>query len=363
MWQRRLSSMTDQRSKIKDQNQARLGQKQVKNSKTIFFFSFDLGFTLCALIFAFFLLFNAAKASASGLSLAVFPPILQIQAVPPANIKSPITLINNSDTTLNLNILIKPFTAAKSEDGKITYLPTNKPFGDDPLILNKIQILDNNRPVKDMSLAPGQKINLKININIPKSEPFSDYYLSIIFVSKANLRDQKNSNTTTNLAGIATNVLLSIGSKQPTKPQGIIKEFSAPFILERGSVDFTLRVENTGKHYIAPYGQILITNMYGQTVGKVGLLPVNILANTTRAVPSSPLPTTYNLTPAAYPVAVWPEKILLGPYKAVLTLALSDQGPVFHKTIYFLAIPTQAIIGFLLVILIIILIRNRLKTR
>ena len=351
-------------------------QFQIKNTKSFSHLSSFISHLLIGLLVYLFIgLFVVfpKKSFGEGLSLGIFPPIIQIQAIPPANIKSTITLINNSDTPANLNILIKPFTAAKSEDGKISYLPTDKPFGDDPLILNKVQILQNNRPVKNVSIAPGQKINLDLRINIPKNEPFSDYYFSIIFISKDNHTDQINNNHTTNLAGIATNVLLSIGPKQPQKPQAVIKEFSVPLFLETGPVPFTLRVENTGKHYIVPKGQILITNMYGQTVGKVELLPVNILANTTRAIPSadfSSLASNPSSTLNSHlsslnskPVALWPEKILLGPYKASLTLALSDQGPIFHRTIYFLAIPTQAIISFLLVVLIMILIRNRLKQR
>ncbi|MCL4353559.1 hypothetical protein M1615_03805 [Patescibacteria group bacterium] len=324
-----------------------------------------LSFVICLFVICLFAYssFVIPKAHGAGLSLAVYPPIIQIKANPPANIKSGITLINNSDTPTNLDILIKPFTASKAEDGTISYLPVGKPFGDDPRILNKIQILQNNRPAANVSLAPGQKINLTLHVDLPKNEPFSDYYFSILFVSKDNLINQKNNNHSTNLAGIATNVLLSIGPKQPIKPQGFIREFSAPFLLEKGPVPFTVRVKNTGRHYIAPKGQILITNMYGQLIGKVELLPVNILAGTTRAIPSSLQPIPSNLSPPTYPAAVWPEKILLGPYKAVLTLALSSQGPVFHKTIYFIAVPAQAIIGFLLVILIIILIRNRLRTK
>lgn len=303
------------------------------------------------------LVVSPKKSFGEGISLGIFPPVLQIQANPPANVKSAITLTNGGSSPVDLNIEIKPFTASTSEDGKITYLPADKPFGSDPEILNKIKITKNNHPVNNVSLAPGQKVNLNLSINLPKDEPFSDYYLSIIFISKPNSTDQKNSNSTTSLGGIATNVLLSIGPKQPAKARGVIKEFSAPFILQKGPVPFILRVENTGAHYIAPYGQIIITNMYGQTVGKVELLPVNILARTTRTIPSSPQAT------ATRPSAIWPEKILLGPYKASLTLALSNQGPVFHKTIYFLAFPTQAIIGFLIVLAIIVLIRDRLKSR
>src|SRR6185312_6850779 len=130
--------------------------------------------------------------------------------------------------------------------------------------------------------------------------------------------------------GISTNVLLSIGPSGKTT--GNIEEFSAPIFTTGGPVPFSLKVSNTSKHFISPQGTILIKNMFGQTIGKVDLLPVNILSNTSRFLPSKNALDTH---------AIWPEKFLLGPYSATLTLALSDQGPVYYRTIYFFALPIQ----------------------
>ncbi len=329
-----------------------------------------------------YLLLVTDKAEASALSIGIYPPILQIEATPPASIKAPITIENLGDATLRLSIVFKPFTAAPSEDGQVKYLEESQGLsGPDPLIFQRMQILDNDRSVKIVTLAPKQQKQLTLHIGIPQDEPASDYYFSIIFATSnvaSDLPDQPDQTNLTTAAGaIATNVLLSIGPKGAAK--GSIEEFSAPLFLEKGPVPFTLRVRNSGGHVIAPRGSIVIKNMFGQTVGKVDLLPVNILSSTIRAIPDSlespdstpsantKYPSTLSSGPKGqilntkYPTTFWHESFLLGPYTASLKLSLSDEGPVFTRSIRFFALPVQAIIGLIMAILVILIIRNRLK--
>ena len=331
------------------------------------------------------------KASATGLSLGVFPPIIQIQADPPSNFKTPITIQNLGEETANLDIILKPFTAKDSENGEINYLSTS------PLIFQRMQIFEGDRAVKNITLAPSEQKKLNFHIGIPKDEPISDYYFSIVFIRSSLLpggsQDSRDGGTSQTTGGVATNVLLSIGKGQA---KGIIEEFSSPLFLEKGPVPFTVRVKNTGEHVIAPIGQILIKNFFGQTVGKVDLLPVNILAGTVRAIPDrsssqedrgqktqdrlqkngnnsneqSPdsgflsNPKSVFRPPSSVLMrAYWGESFLLGPYTATLTLALSDEGPVYKKNINFYGAPTQAIIGLIVAILIVISIVTRVRKR
>ena len=62
-----------------------------------------------------------------------------------------------------------------------------------------------------------------------------------------------------------------------------------------------------------------------------------------------------------FPVAIWPEKFLLGPYKATLTIALSDSGPQFKKQIIFFALPAQYLLGILIIFTIVVFITIRIK--
>ncbi len=316
-------------------------------------------------LFAYLLIFAFAtpSAQAQGVSLGVFPPILQIQATPPTDVKSKILIENLGDSPVNLKIGLKPFTASDKENGEVTY-PSDYSLAD-PFIFDKMQILDGDTSIDSITLAPGQKKELTLEIALPQNEILGDYYFSIIFMS-ANT-PAANSNTSGATAGVATNVLLSVGPKGPTR--GEIEEFSAPLFKTHGPVPFTVRIRNTSDHFITTKGNIVIKNMFGQTVGKVDLLPVNILSQTIRSVPDSLQSPSANPSPSlkSYLLnlksisAVWPEKFLFGPYAATLTIALSDQGPLFRRTVNFYAFPTETLFGILAIILIVIVIVIRVR--
>ncbi len=333
-------------------------------------FKFQIGLLVVLVILVVF----PTKTSAAGLSLGVYPPLIQIETIPPANVNSKITIQNLGDNSLDLEITLKPFIASKLENGQVEYLSQDQSFGEDPLILQRVQILDEGVAVRNIALAPLQKKDLNLNIDIPADESLGDYYFSVIFSSIPEIQNtEANSasllNQSQSVGGVATNVLLSITSEAKEKPQGILETFSSPLLVEKGPVPFTARVKNTGRYFITPQGSILIKNIFGQTVGKVNLLPVNILSNSTRSIPDeiqSPEanpPPTMNHEPLTInrPRAFWPETFLLGPYQATLNITLSDQGPIFKRTIYFFALPLQVIIGLAIASIIFVFIRSRIK--
>lgn len=278
---------------------------------------------------------------AQELSLGIEPPIIQIDTKRPASITTPITVENSSDVPVSLRIMLKAFTASDAQNGYVKYYPENASEAK-PAIFSYIQFAQNDHNIDILKLAPKQSKVVTMHIGVPEKIDLGDYYFSVVFI---NLPDETDPKSTALKAagGIATNVLLTIGPSGPTS--GNIVEFSSPFFLEHGPVPFTLRLKNTSDHYITPKGEILIQNMFGQTIGRVDLLPVNILSQTIRAIPDKLLspdasrsanfvrPTT------RYEAAVWPESFLIGPYTATVTIALSNQGPVFKKSIFFFAFP------------------------
>lgn len=312
-------------------------------------------------------LFSPA-ASAQGVSLGVNPPIIVIQADPPASITTPLTIHNLSNKSASFQIMFKPFHASDAENGEVKYLPEGETIpGPDQELFDKVQIMDNDNVIDTVVLGPQQEKTLTLHVGIPEDEPIADYYFSVIFLNKKDQSSPTNSSLSQTIGGIATNVLLSIG-KEPA--QGTVTEFSVPGFLEHGPVPFTVRIRNTGTHVIAPKGSIIIKNMFGQAVGKVDLLPVNILTKSTRAIPD----TSQNpekkrkssvnlplLSPS--PVSYWYENFLLGFYTATLTVSLSNKGPVYTSTTHFSAFPFTAFIGLLVACFIVLLIRKKLQKR
>jgi hypothetical protein len=276
-------------------------------------------------------------ADARGLSLSIDPAIIEIQAIAPSTSTNNITIYNKSNDKVSLRIELKPFRA-KLEDGQLEYL-NSKDFP----ILKDVQILDNDTVVQSIILEPSQQKILTLDINIPQDTIISDYYFSIVFISDNT--SLLTSSTSSNQLGIASNVLLSVGPNEA--PEGTINEFSSNLFFEKGPVPFTLKLENKGAHFIKPKGQILIKNMFGQSIGRLDLQSLNILANSVREVPNT----------------LWKENFLLGYYTANLTLSLSEGGSAFTKSTHFIAFPFQGLILIVAIIIMAAVVNHRLKTR
>lgn len=320
-------------------------------------------FILTSLIFN---LKSVSQAHAQNFDVGIYPPIIQTQITPPADVKIPIFLENYQDQSINLVISLKPFQSKPTQNGELEFI--DNPQLPDPFIKQKIIVLNNNIPIDSITLSPKQKKQLTLSFQIPKNEPKGDYYFSLTFTSFD--QNLNNSNVSQAVGGIASNILLTVGPIGKT--QGLLEEFSAPKLISKGPVPFTISLRNISDHFISPIGKITISNMLGQTVGVVDLLQVNILADSVRRIPDKLQSgaNEKNLTKikaiiesSPSPVAVWPETFLLGFYKATLNLSLSDNGPLFTRTIYFFAFPFEFIISILITISIIIYIIIKIKRR
>ena len=301
------------------------------------FFNFLIGLFVYWIIGLF-----PAKAFAADFSLGVYPPILQIQATVPTIISKDITVVNASNNVQEVTIVLRPFTTSSTNNGQVLYLPEGTKMAPDQDIFQKVQILDNGTPVTSLSLAPQQKKTVTLRIGLPKDEPGADYYFSILFVSN-NIGSQTG-NSSHITAAIGANVLLSIGPKDQTT--GFLQEFSTPWFATQGPIPFTVSITNTSRHFIAPNGQILVRNMFGQLIGKVALQQVNILGNSSRFIP-----------------ALWNEKLLFGPYRANIVVSLSREGPILTQTIYFFVMPWEYILGFFIAVTLVTIVISRVRRK
>lgn len=328
-------------------------------------------------------LLPATQVGAASFDLSVSPPIFQIELTPPAAVRAQktLTLENTGDDPLSLHLVYKAFKPL-GDNGELEYLKEGESVGNDPYIIDKVSILADDQAVSTINLPPKTKRDYDLSVAIPKDEPPGDYYFSLLFVSEAS-GELPQSSVSQAAGAVAVNVLLSIGPK--TRTTGTIEEFSTDFFQNEGPVPFTVKIKNTSNHFIYPQGQIVITNMFGQNIGKIELLPVNILSNSTRSLPSKEqfvalqqlqdaktgktkedvktLQTLKTLGTFNSSVALWPEKFLLGPYTATMTIALSQEGPVYVRSINFIGVPVSILGGFVVATLLILAIGRRLRHR
>ena len=302
-------------------------------------------------LFLFFA--SAQSARAQDFSLGIYPPIIQIDALSPSEITTPITIENLSTESVILSIQLRQFVPKETENGEIEYIRE----ADEPhkRLFDKVKIKEGSSSRTQVSLSPRQKKELTLAISLPKNETASDYYFSIIFVSKANINPNESESYAA--GGIAANVLLSVGEKD--LPRGKIIDFSSPFFVTKGPVSFKVRVENQSPFFITTEGNILIKNVFGQTIGNLELLPLNILGKSARFLGNKDGLDRNLEAPSAF----WSEKFLLGIYTADLTVTLSEQGPILHDRHTFIAIPLEIILGFLITVFVVLFIYRRVKKK
>ena len=319
-------------------------KSQISNLKSQIFF----------LVVSFCLLFVAVpNAAAQDFSLGVYPPIIQIDALSPSEISTPITIENLSTESVILSIQLRQFVPKASANGEIEYIRE----ADQPhqRIFEKVKIKEGSSSRTQISLSPRQKKKLTLEINLPKNETSSDYYFSVQFISKTSINPNESESYAA--GGIATNVLLSVGEKD--LPKGRVIDFSAPFFVTKGPVSFKVKVENQSPFFITMEGQILIKNVFGQTIGNLELLPLNVLGSSQRFLGNKE-GLDKNLD---VPIALWNEKFLLGIYTADLTVTLSEAGPILRDRHTFIAIPLEIILGFLITAAVVVFIYRRVKKR
>lgn len=283
------------------------------------------------------------EASAAPSSIEVYPPIIQIKAIAPVILQTPIIIKNPGEQTEVFTISLKPFTQSDEQNGQVRYLKDKEFDFADPLMLQRIKVLEDGIEISQVELAPKQQKQLKITIDIPEGEIASDYYFSLLFTSTPPTTDELK-NKSNILTAVATNILLTIGKEE--KAQVKIEKFYTSFFKDSGPIDFKIKVVNTGGQFISAKGYILITNIFGQIVGKVDLATVNILANTSRITE-----------------AVWKENLFMGFYTATLNLQFKENETEIKTVTHFIGAPVQILTVALIVISLLLLTRSKLKHR
>ncbi|OIP57512.1 MAG: hypothetical protein COX79_02180 [Candidatus Levybacteria bacterium CG_4_10_14_0_2_um_filter_36_16] len=300
------------------------------------------------LLFAFFLFskFVPAAMAADEIDIGINPPIFEIATTPPSKVEAKIFLQNYSEIARDFDIKLHPFRQSQELNGTIEYLINDDFYGPDPLIRQKVHFFVNGEEVQKIHLDALEQKTINMQIDLQKDSPIGDYYFSVVFITES--LNQASQTSTTIPAGIATNVLLSVGQKGPAT--GSISEFWAPLFVEHGPVYFKALIYNTSDHFILPNATIIIKNIFGQTVGKIETLPQYILSQTQRyLIDRSEGKQSEEVIKfhqdAKIPSVIWSEKALFGMYTATLQVNLSDNTRPIKKSIVFFAFPLIWVIG------------------
>jgi len=277
-------------------------------------------------IFAYLLIcLLPQKVWAQTISLSIWPPLLEVQMIPGKSVIQNYQLANNTDSFLEITPIIALFEP-DGENGQIKILPAEKrTYDSSPYFFS---FTTNEKFNEAFTLNPRETRQLSLKIALPKNNAEKDYYFTLLFSSAASREGQKNQ--TASVTQIGTNILLTASRAEKPPLLGRIYKFSAPTVIDSFSpVDFTLVLENFGRTFFKPFGQITASGMLKQK-GEIKLLEQNILAGSKR-----------KLTLPAYR-----PNLPIGPFKAKLEFSLNEEGalPVLSTQISFWYLPYKLII-------------------
>lgn len=267
---------------------------------------------------------STKSAHANSTSLGIYPPVTRITALPGAVIRTPITIINNSNTEVLTGIKLLGFKAANENNGSVEYYnPGTKTPNDIDSLIKEVKMYDGKNQIKSLKLYPKEYKNLILELTTPNNQ--KDYYFSVVFLTESEKSQNEEETTISVVQGIANHILLSVGPLQ--RPTARISEFSTASFSLGGTQSFQVEVDNTSSNFITTTGTVAIYNIFGKKVGEVKLLPGIILADSQRYATNS--------LGAKSQKVVWAENHTFGFYTAKAVIHVNKSKTITAETSFF----------------------------
>jgi len=340
-----------------------------------------LRFAFCIFILRFaFCILHLNEAYAQGLSLSIWPPLLEVTIQPGKSITQVYKLRNTGETDLVLTSKILPFKP-EGEEGDITF-PKVTPGVESYLntgIKGWFSFQNANLALGEKFLLPAsreQEVVLKIKV--PQGVPEDDYYFTLLFETIPGVFLPSGSGGQVE-AKIGSNILLTVSQSGKPKKQAEIEEFAirnSQFAIRNYIIidsftqpKFTVRLKNTGNAFFKPFGSITTTGWFNQR-WVLNLLPENVLVNSIRRIQcqKSVPPANKESTPDRESFQILPSscqleaKFFLGKYISHLEFGLDEAGGKYQSQIVFWALPLRLGAGILIALILLLFIASKFPT-
>jgi len=260
---------------------------------------------------------NPVKISAQSFaSLTIIPPKFELFGNPGDTVNEKIRVRNESDAPITYSILVEDFTTS-GEEGQVVLEE-----GDNVSSFSLAKWIEVSS--KDLILQPKEEKSINFIISIPKGAEPGGHYASILFQAG---EDSEVSGSGAKVGHrVGSLVLLRVSGN--VAENAIIEEFSTAKYLEKGPVDFMLRLKNEGNTHIIPQGTIVITDLFGKKVDELPLDGRNVLPGATRKM-----------------LSVWDKNNILGNYTATMIATYGQNKQPLTASVKFTVIPKLILIA------------------
>lgn len=203
-------------------------------------------------------------------------------------------------------------------------------------------------PKESFILKLGERARIPVTITVPPNAEPGGYYGSVLVSTvQPSVSSNDGAPRSPIIARVGSLIFLTVGGDTvragATKSIGIVGDSS---FFQAGPIDFSILFENTGSVHTNPYGEVSITNMFGEEVGFLELEPWFVLPKSLRSREVS-----------------WNREFLLGRYEVTARINRGYDDVVDEVTTSFWVLPWKFVGGsfaalFILIFLIRLITKN-----
>lgn len=195
-------------------------------------------------------------------------------------------------------------------------------------------------PENSFNLDLGERARIPVTISIPADAEPGGYYGGVLVstVQDDGIDEGAGSARSPIVARIGTLFFITVPGEVVTS--GETKELSLAnpsWWYEKGPIEMRILYENTGSVHLNPYGELRITNLFGEEVGFVELEPWFVLPKSLRTRDVS-----------------WNRELLFGRYTVTAAINRGYDDIVDESTVTFWVLPWKIVGGIFLTLFIIL---------
>lgn len=215
-------------------------------------------------VVAFFLLniFFINRAFAKALSIGTAPTNEKLQLEPGEVYEDNFTVWNLETTTITYYVKVSSFRQIQNQPGSAIFLSEEEdaknPYSASSWLEVEEEVLE---------LVPNRNVTVGYTITVPEELAPGDYNVEIYFSSEEAEKGKETATYSVLSAGIP--ILITIGEDYAESAE-IIDFYSTQKTYERPNfASLITRIQNLGDTHITPKGDIVLTNIFKQEVGRI----------------------------------------------------------------------------------------------
>jgi hypothetical protein len=217
---------------------------------------------LSTISFFFLTLFFITPTFAKPLSIGTAPTHEKLQLEPGEVYEDNFTVWNLETSAITYYVKVSSFRQIQNQPGSAIYLTeeedANNPYSATDWVEVETEVLE---------LIPNRNVTVEYTITVPEKLALGEYNAEIYFVSED--AEKQDETATYSLLSSGIPILITIGDEFAESAE-ILDFYSTKKVYEKPNFTTLItRIQNFGDTHITPKGDIILTNLFNQEVGRI----------------------------------------------------------------------------------------------